>query len=74
MQVTPHEVYLVVNAGCRDKDLEHIGKHLAAAKVGKQASAAAAAQRQRQNKLKERQKQWRQQQQQQQQQMWQYLR
>jgi glycine cleavage system aminomethyltransferase T len=31
--VTPHEIYLVVNAGCRDKDLEHIGKHLQAAKV-----------------------------------------
>lgn len=32
-QVTPSEIYLVVNAGCRDKDLEHIGQHLAAAKV-----------------------------------------
>lgn len=33
-QVNGGEVYLVVNAGCREKDLEHIGKHLAAAKVG----------------------------------------
>lgn len=32
-QVKPDEIYLVVNAGCRDKDLEHIGKHLADAKV-----------------------------------------
>jgi hypothetical protein len=32
-QVTPNEIYLVVNAGCREKDLEHIGKHLQAAKV-----------------------------------------
>jgi len=28
MQVSPSEVYLVVNAGCREKDLAHIGKHL----------------------------------------------
>ena len=27
-QVSPTEVYLVVNAGCREKDLAHIGKHL----------------------------------------------
>ena len=27
-QVSPSEVYLVVNAGCREKDLAHIGKHL----------------------------------------------
>lgn len=32
-QVTDKEIYLVVNAGCREKDLEHIGKHLKAAKV-----------------------------------------
>jgi hypothetical protein len=50
--VTPHEVYLVVNAGCRDKDLEHIGKHLAAAKVGTQASAAAAAAEQAETETK----------------------
>jgi aminomethyltransferase len=33
VQVTDQEIYLVVNAGCREKDLEHIGKHLQAAKV-----------------------------------------
>lgn len=33
VQVTPHEIYLVVNAGCRDKDLAHIGAHLKAAQV-----------------------------------------
>lgn len=33
LQVNGSEIYLVVNAGCRDKDLEHIGKHLAEAKV-----------------------------------------
>ena len=33
MQVKDGEVYLVVNAGCREKDLEHINKHLAAYKV-----------------------------------------
>jgi len=31
--VNGNEIYLVVNAGCRDKDLAHIGKHLDAAKV-----------------------------------------
>eukprot|EP00877_Chromochloris_zofingiensis_P001110 jgi/Chrzof1/109/Cz01g03240.t1 len=31
-KVSPHEIYLVVNAGCRDKDLAHIGKHLEAFK------------------------------------------
>jgi aminomethyltransferase len=31
--VSPTELYVVVNAGCRDKDLAHIGKHLEAAKV-----------------------------------------
>jgi aminomethyltransferase len=33
-KVSDTEVYLVVNAGCRDKDLAHIGKHLAAAQAG----------------------------------------
>jgi flagellar biosynthesis GTPase FlhF len=33
LQVNANDIYLVVNAGCREKDLEHIGKHLAAAKV-----------------------------------------
>jgi hypothetical protein len=33
LQVNANDIYLVVNAGCRDKDLEHIGKHLSAAKV-----------------------------------------
>ena len=33
-KVKPGELYLVVNAGCRDKDLAHIGKHLAAFKAG----------------------------------------
>ena len=28
MQVADDEVYLVVNAGCREKDLNHISKHL----------------------------------------------
>ena len=28
MQVADDEIYLVVNAGCREKDLAHIGKHL----------------------------------------------
>lgn len=32
-QVNDQEIYLVVNAGCRDKDLAHIGAHLAKAKV-----------------------------------------
>jgi len=32
-KVNANEIYLVVNAGCRDKDLAHIGKHLAAAKA-----------------------------------------
>ncbi len=32
-QVKDDEIYLVVNAGCRDKDLAHLGKHLEAAKV-----------------------------------------
>jgi len=27
-KVTDNEIYLVVNAGCREKDLAHIGKHL----------------------------------------------
>lgn len=27
------EIYLVVNAGCREKDLAHIGKHLDKYKV-----------------------------------------
>ena len=33
-QVTGEELYIVVNAGCREKDLEHIGKHLKAFQVG----------------------------------------
>ena len=28
MQVADDEVYLVMNAGCKDKDVEHISKHL----------------------------------------------
>jgi len=32
-KVKDGEVYLVVNAGCREKDLEHINKHLAAYKA-----------------------------------------
>jgi aminomethyltransferase len=32
-KVTPTEVYMVVNAGCREKDLAHLGEHLAAAKA-----------------------------------------
>jgi aminomethyltransferase len=35
-KVTPHEIYMVVNAGCREKDLAHLEKHLKAAqKAGK---------------------------------------
>lgn len=29
-KVTPTEIYLVVNAGCREKDLAHLNKHLSA--------------------------------------------
>lgn len=32
-KVSPTEVYLVVNAGCREKDLAHLNKHLAAYKA-----------------------------------------
>ena len=32
-KVSDTELYIVVNAGCREKDLAHIGKHLAAYKV-----------------------------------------
>ena len=32
-KVSPTEVYLVVNAGCAEKDLAHIGKHLAVAQA-----------------------------------------
>ncbi len=39
-QVTPTEVYLVVNAGCREKDLAHIGAHLAKAKARARAPRA----------------------------------
>ena len=28
MQVADDEIYLVVNAGCREKDLNHLNKHL----------------------------------------------
>ncbi len=28
MQVADDEIYLVVNAGCREKDLAHINKYL----------------------------------------------
>ena len=31
--MTGEELYIVVNAGCREKDLEHIGKHLKAFQV-----------------------------------------
>jgi aminomethyltransferase len=33
-KVSDDEIYVVVNAGCREKDLAHIGKHLDAYKVG----------------------------------------
>lgn len=33
-QVTSDHIYIVVNAGCREKDLAHIGAHLKAAQVG----------------------------------------
>ena len=33
LQVADDEIYLVVNAGCREKDLAHIGKHLDKFKV-----------------------------------------
>lgn len=32
-KISGEELYIVVNAGCREKDLEHIGKHLAAWKA-----------------------------------------
>ena len=32
-KVKDDHIYLVVNAGCRDKDLEHIGKHMEAFKA-----------------------------------------
>jgi aminomethyltransferase len=32
-KVNPEEVYMVVNAGCREKDLAHLNKHLAKAKA-----------------------------------------
>jgi hypothetical protein len=32
-QVNGEHLYVVVNAGCREKDLEHIGKHLKKAQV-----------------------------------------
>lgn len=35
MQVSDEEVYLVVNAGCVEKDLAHINKHLDKYKVGR---------------------------------------
>lgn len=28
LQVADDEIYLVVNAGCREKDLNHLNKHL----------------------------------------------
>ena len=34
LQVADDEIYLVVNAGCREKDLAHINKHLEKFKVG----------------------------------------
>jgi aminomethyltransferase len=33
MQVADDEIYLVVNAGCREKDLAHFDAHLAPFKV-----------------------------------------
>lgn len=33
-QVSGEELYIVVNAGCREKDLAHIGKHLKDWQVG----------------------------------------
>ncbi len=32
-QVTNEHLYMVVNAGCREKDLAHLNKHLSAFKV-----------------------------------------
>jgi len=32
-QVSEDELYVVVNAGCRDKDLAHLNKHLSEWKV-----------------------------------------
>ena len=42
-QVNDQEAYLVVNAGCREKDLAHIGAHLQKAKVRRAAPAPACA-------------------------------
>lgn len=33
-RVADDEIYLVVNAGCREKDLAHLNKHLDTYKVG----------------------------------------
>jgi hypothetical protein len=33
LQVKDDHLYIVVNAGCREKDLAHIGKHLSAFKA-----------------------------------------
>lgn len=41
-KVTPEELYIVVNAGCRDKDLAHIGQQLEAFKVRPAGGGAAA--------------------------------
>ena len=35
LQVKDDHLYIVVNAGCREKDLAHIGKHLSAFKARK---------------------------------------
>ncbi len=42
--MTDDHLYIVVNAGCREKDLAHMGKHLSAFKArAPQASAATVA-------------------------------
>lgn len=35
IQVTTDHLYMVVNAGCREKDLAHLNKHLASFKARK---------------------------------------
>lgn len=41
-KVSSEEIYMVLNAGCRDKDLEHINKHLAAFKGARLSRLSAA--------------------------------
>ncbi len=50
LQVADDEVYLVVNAGCREKDLAHINKHLEKFQVKTAMQLAKASERHMQHK------------------------